>query len=243
MAPEASSQHQPTIPFGTHSTSNRGVTMTWRRWLSFTSVLVATGLYARPAAAQLAPTGGDYADQPSDTGFSGGVDSSGGYSASVPLDVPGARGGLPIPVSIVYGGGGVGAAGLGWDVPLSYIIRDNTIARRRPKVTDTGSPQAREAMSLVLEGRSMDLVRSGSDWVPRRNAPDMLVRQQGDGNWVVYDGQGRTYSFTVAATTGGVSMWLLSSITGVGGSKVELDYSITTPTVPGAAASRSTSPT
>ena len=52
-------------------------------------------LSVRPAAAQLAPTGGHYANQPSDTGFTGGVSSSGGYSTSVPLDLPGARNGLP----------------------------------------------------------------------------------------------------------------------------------------------------
>ncbi|MGH9886852.1 MAG: hypothetical protein ACREBE_15080, partial [bacterium] len=85
--------------------------MRWKRWVSFAILSLAVPLAARPAAAQLAPTGGHYANQPSDTGFTGGVDSSGGYSASVPLDIPGARNGLPVPVSIVYGGGGVGAAG------------------------------------------------------------------------------------------------------------------------------------
>src|SRR6185436_11951105 len=49
------------------------------------------------------------------------------------------------------------------------------------------------------------------------------------------DGQGRTYSFTVSPTMNGATLWLLSSITGVGGSKVQLDYSITTPAVPGGA--------
>src|SRR6185436_19705356 len=98
----------------------------------------------RPAAAQLAPTGAHYAAQASDTGFSGSVNSSGGYGASVPLDLPAARGGLPVPVSIVYGERGVGAAGLGWDVPLSYIYRDRTIAHRRPMPTGNGGWQPRE---------------------------------------------------------------------------------------------------
>src|SRR5262245_30408022 len=102
--------------------------MTWRRWLSLAAVSLATALSARPAAAQLAPTGGHYAAQASDTGFTGGVSSSGTYTTSVPLDLPGARNGLPVPVSLVYGGGGVGAAGLGWDVPLSYILVEKTIA-------------------------------------------------------------------------------------------------------------------
>jgi hypothetical protein len=49
----------------------------------------------------------------------------------------------------------------------------------------------------------------------------------------MFDGQGRTYSFTVSPTMNGGTLWLLSSITGVGGSKVQIDYSITTPSVPG----------
>jgi hypothetical protein len=153
----------------------------------------------------------------------------------VPLDLPGARGGLPVPVQIVYGGSRVGAAGLGWDVPLSYIYVDQTIAHRRPMRTANGGWQSRLAVSLVLEGRALDLVQTGSDWVARRDAPDILVRQQSDGTWMLFDGQGRTYSFTVAATPGNpaAAMWLLKRIAGVGGSKVELDYSVTTPTVPG----------
>ena len=68
----------------------------------------------------MAPMGGDhYAARESDTGFAGGVGSSGGYGTSVPLDLPGARGGLPVPVQVVFGGRRFGAAGLGWDVPLS----------------------------------------------------------------------------------------------------------------------------
>src|SRR6266496_692980 len=102
--------------------------MAWRTWLSLGVFSLAAALAARPARAQLAPTGGHYAARASDTGFEGGVSSSGQYGASVPLDFPGAHHGLPIPVEIVYGEHGVGAAGLGWDVPLSYIRRDTTMA-------------------------------------------------------------------------------------------------------------------
>jgi YD repeat-containing protein len=204
-----------------------------KRCLLTLAVALIPSLAVRPAAAQLAPTGAHYAAQASDTGFSGSVNSSGGYATSVPLDLPAARGGLPVPVSIVYGGRGVGAAGLGWDVPLSYIYRDRTIAHRRPMATVNGAWQAREAITLVLEGRHLDLVQTASGWAARRDAPDILVRQQGDGTWVMFDGQGRTYSFTVSPTMNGGTLWLLSSITGVGGSKVQIDYSITTPSVPG----------
>jgi len=206
--------------------------MMWRR-LSFVFVPLAACLFARPVAAQLAPTGGHYAAQPSDTGFAGGVSSSGGYSSSVPLDLPAARGGLPIPLQLVYTERGIGAAGLGWEVPLSYIVRDTTIAHRRPMSIAGGGWQAREEITLVLGGNSLNLVRTATGYAARSDAPAVVARQQGDGTWVVFDGAGHTYSFTVAAATGSVSMWLLKTVTGVGGSSLVLEYSIAAPTVPG----------
>src|SRR5262249_54495788 len=68
----------------------------------------------------------------------------------------------------------------------------------------------------------------------RRDAPDLAIREQTDGSWVMYDGQGRTYTFTtVSSALSGANLWLLTTITGVGGSRVQLDYNITTPTIPG----------
>src|SRR5262249_48107547 len=133
--------------------------MTRRRWLSLAIFALAAFLAAGPAAAQLAPTGGHYAMQASDTGFAGGVTASRGSSAPVPLALPGARGGLPVPVGIVYSERGVGAAGPGFDVPLSYIRRDLTFAHRRPKGDSGTTPQPRERVSLVLGGQSHELVK------------------------------------------------------------------------------------
>src|SRR5689334_1644895 len=105
--------------------------MTRRRWASLGLVSLAMGLAARPASAQLATAGGHDGGSLATGGFSG-LTNSGGYSAAVPLDLPPARGGLSIPVQIIYTERGVGAAGLGWDVPLSFIRRDTTFAHRRP---------------------------------------------------------------------------------------------------------------
>src|SRR5262249_25629597 len=88
-----------------------------RCMLAAVSVLGASST----AVAQLAPLGGHYQTGASSTGFEGVSNSQGAYSASVPLDLPSARGGLPIPVRVSYTGREVGAAGLGWDVPLSFI--------------------------------------------------------------------------------------------------------------------------
>jgi hypothetical protein len=191
-------------------------------------------LAATPASAQLAPTGGHYAGRPSDTGYAGEVNSSGGYQAAVPLDWPSVRGGLPIPLQLSYRERGVGAAGAGWDVPLSYIRRDTTLARRRPAGTADVAPQAREQVTLVLEGQQLDLVRTAAGWVAQRDAPDLAIREQNDGTWVVFDGGGRTYQFTVAAPAlSGVGLWHLAAITGPGGSKVALNYTVGAPTIAG----------
>lgn len=101
------------------------------KWFALALVM----LVASPRVfAQEAPTGGHYAGRPSDTGFGGThVNATGAFPAAVPLDLPAARGGLPIPLQIVYGGRGCGAAGLGWDIPLSYVQRDRTLAHRRPE--------------------------------------------------------------------------------------------------------------
>ena len=77
--------------------------MTRRRWLSLSCVVLGAAVTARPAWAQLSlPPAG-----PSGGGFAGG--NSGGYGASVPLEIPAAHGGLPIPVQITYSEHGVGA--------------------------------------------------------------------------------------------------------------------------------------
>src|SRR5262249_54481258 len=143
--------------------------MRGRSWLSLAIVSIAA-LVAGPAAAQLAPTGGHYAARASDTGFTGGVTVSGGYSASVPLDLPGARGGLPVPVAIVYGERGVGAAGLGWDVPLSYIRRDLTVAHLPPPGPSRAAPQPRHRVMLVLGGTPMEVGRGSTGSGARSHA-------------------------------------------------------------------------
>lgn len=95
----------------------------------------------RSAFAQLAPTGSHYAGRVSDTGHQS-VTATGGFPASVALDFPAARGGIGIPVSLTHGRRGFGAGGLGWDVPLSFVRRDDTVSRRRPARLPGGGVKA-----------------------------------------------------------------------------------------------------
>jgi RHS repeat-associated protein len=196
-----------------------------RSILSSLRVAIALCVAALPhtAAAQLAPTGGHYGGRSSDTGFTGPINPTGGFSASVPIDLPPARGSLPVPFQISYGARGVGAAGLGWEIPLSYVRRDTTFARRRP-ASFSLSPTARPQVTLSLEGRMVELISNGgTTWIARRDGPDLLAREQ-NGGWVLYDSEGRTYAFTQPSVIAGTGLWLLTSVTGAGGSKVLLEY-------------------
>ncbi|RYZ42418.1 MAG: hypothetical protein EOO71_07965 [Myxococcaceae bacterium] len=198
------------------------------------------GMWPLLGTAQLAPTGGHYAGRPSDTGTSlGAVNASGGYSASIPLDLPGSRGGLPVPVSIGYGARGVGAVGLGWDIPLSYVRRDTSFAHRKPRV-GTGVPSGREQVTLSLQGQTLELfprqVSAGPPqvlhWGARDGAPDLLLKEV-DGTWVMYDGEGWTWTFTALSGLDGTGLWLLTSITGPDNTAVQLTYDISRTPIPG----------
>jgi hypothetical protein len=162
---------------------------------------VAVTAAAPPARAQLAPTGGHYAARASDTGFSALVNSSGAFSQTVPLDLPQAKGALPVPVQIVYGGRAVGAAGMGWDVPLSYVLRDTSFDHRLPTLDANSVPVGTQRLTLVLNGRAMLLMRKGDQqtstiWVPIHDGPQIEVHEDAqNGAMLVYDGEGNTYTF------------------------------------------------
>jgi hypothetical protein len=88
-----------------------------------------------------------------------------------------------VPVRLVFGGRRFGAAGLGWDVPLSSISRNVRLTHRRPANNPDTSPQAREQLTLSLEGGGIELVRKADDtgWVARRNDAQIEVRDVGGG--------------------------------------------------------------
>jgi RHS repeat-associated protein len=200
----------------------------WSRATSFvfTVAVLATILAAPPreASAQLAPTGAHYAARESDTGHSA-AEPGGEFSASVPLDFPSSRQGLPVPVSIVHGGNRFGAAGLGWDVPISFIRRDLSLAHRRPADSDADPPQPREQVSLNLLGQSLELIPSGNGttWIARVGSPGVSAFEEA-GAWKVQDANGFLYTFETYTELAGMDMWLLRTIAGAGKATVKLTY-------------------
>lgn len=138
----------------------------------FTQLLARLALVAavlvvpRPALGQIAPTGVHYAGRPSDTGHVGPND-SGGYSAAIPFELPPSRGDLPLPLQVVSGAKGFGAAGVGWDVPLSYVLVDRSFAHRRPAMVPGATPSPRERITVSLLGQQAEMIRTGSGWIAR----------------------------------------------------------------------------
>jgi hypothetical protein len=188
-------------------------------------VVLAVVLGASTARAQMAPMGDHYAGRPSDTGHEGLVNAVGAYTTSVPLDLPPTRDGLAVPVQIVSGEYGVGAAGAGWDVPLTYVRRDMSFAGRRPQDVTGAAPVGRERVTLSMQGRTMELVRKGQGWIPRSDAPTLSLTEQSN-TWTMFDGEGRTYLFTQPAVLAATGLWLLRSVGGPGGTMMQLDYDV-----------------
>lgn len=208
-----------------------------RHFSFYLSTLIGSATVAVMAGAQLA--------QALDTGFAGAVNKQGGYSATVPLDLAPVRGGLPVPLSVVYGGRHFGAAGLSWDVPLSYIYHSKTIARHRPKPApfsvDSPTPiNSPDLLVLMLLGEPIELVRNAADnrWVGRYHSEQLQVLDRGNGIMAAYDGNGLAYIFNAQGGCPGClldngNLFMLESIVGPGGNSVQLIYKFSTPVLPG----------
>lgn len=195
------------------------------------SVLIVIGSFVGGghALAQLAPTGDHYAGRASDTGFSP-VSGTGAYGASVPLALPPARGGLPLPISISYGRRGVGAVGLGWDLPLSYVQIDRTVTRRRPAYGPNLPIAGREQVVVSVAGRITNMIKTGTVWVAQ-GAPDLELRNEATNLWVLRDAQGQEFRFTQVVDS---DFWLLTSVTSVkSANRIELAYEVTLPSFAG----------
>jgi RHS repeat-associated protein len=201
-------------------------------------------LLTSPAHAQLysyTPNGGNQAGRATDTGH-GSINASGGHSTSIPLSLPEARGDLPVPLSIVSGGRNVGAAGMGWDIPLSYVQVTRSVSRIRPRFAPGDPVQARERVILSLAGRVVEMVpRPNGEWVGRADGPNLILRQTSAAEMVLDDGAGRTWRFGRPQGDSGATppenMYLLTQIRGHGAAnRVELGYEIDWHTVQGTTA-------
>jgi RHS repeat-associated protein len=189
--------------------------------------------FSTQVGAQQAPTGDHYAGRPSDTGVGGTqISPLGGFSSTVPLELPRERASLPLPIEISYSGHGTGAAGFGWDIPLSYIQDDLSFAHRRPLFRADTAPQARRRTYLALLGAGGELVEEGDHFALRTGTRALTVRKS-QGVFYAYDGGGRTYVFKRPVSLGNTGLWLLDSIATAGNATVQLSYDISSSPIAG----------
>ena len=205
-------------------------------WPLLLIVALTSGLPPRRALAQVAPTGAHYAGRASDTGFdANGPTAAGAFPAAVPLDLPQPRGAIPLPLRVAYTGRGFGSAGLGWDVPLSYVRLDKSLAHRRPTTAGNTAPGVADRISMMLQGAVIDVARKADgSWVARQGATELLLKAGSSNDWLLYDGNGMTYHFTDWGGLSGHGVWLLTTITGRATSNVvTLTYSVPDVALPG----------
>ncbi len=172
------------------------------------------------------PIGGHHAGRGPDTG------GSRGYSTTVPLDLPAARGGLPVPVTLRLGGTRVGALGRGGDVQLSFISDLSTFARRRPTGEVAGPATPTRRVLLSLSGEQVELVFKERDaanyevWAPQHGRPGLLAKKL-TGVWRVYAPDGLTYTFAqLGYPQLALDLYLLDRVEGPSGAKVQLVYEL-----------------
>jgi hypothetical protein len=66
-------------------------------------------------------------------GGSASVGTKGNLTSTLPIALPAPRGGVPLPFAVSYTGSNiVGAAGMGWDIPIAGVTRQRNLSRRKP---------------------------------------------------------------------------------------------------------------
>jgi len=183
-----------------------------RKHVSFATLsILAFSLLARHVGAGESTTG---------IGAIGGglsVTPAGTVSLSVPLSLPPARGGVPIPLRIVHDGSGRGGElGVGWSIPFTYVEKTETFAHTRPKyfADPNRAPEPLDRVYLSLDGAKMLMVpvdNSGT-YRPMVGPQTMTLVDRGSLGWRLFDGSGHTFDMTRDPHLAQKGLWLLTVV-------------------------------
>ena len=185
-------------------------------------------LLPRAGHTQVSPTGGHHSASALTRGIESGLNAVGAFSLAVPLNLPESRSGLPLPLSIEYfGGSRVGAAGVGWSIPLSYVRRSTSVSGRLPSDHSLTSP---ERLSVVVTGASYTLTATVAPGIYRPTiAPNRFeLRTNASQGWTGFDDRGLQYTFEQIPEVGDDGLWLLTRIAErfPGGDEVRVSYNV-----------------
>lgn len=205
-------------------------------WAHIALAVLGASVVARSDASAASSEGSVLAVETSPVGNAptdGTVSTTGSYSTLAPLELPVPRGDLVVPLSLVYDGSRrLGAAGVGWDIPLSYVEVSSTLSRRKPN----GSTTVAQRVLLNIDGNATLMVQTDAPDIYRPFTADAYGELQRVYNAGAYDWHyraptGLIYVFTQLGTVDpsdiwDSSRWYLTRIHDTSGNRVEVTYSV-----------------
>jgi YD repeat-containing protein len=158
-----------------------------------TSSSLATALATEPGDRAYTPLGGGAIGVPASIGARGNI------AVSLPLIFPPPRGGLPLPFAVSYDGSHtVGAAGVGWDIPLPGVTRQHNLSRRKPIHRFQGQADPATADRLFVDAGRGPMLMSVTDTAGVYQSFSngyFELRQVGNTAFTGQDASGRAWVF------------------------------------------------
>ncbi len=163
-------------------------------------------------------------------GDSGGLGSRGTLQLQVPMVLPTPRGDVPLPFAVVYTGGpSIGAAGVGWEVPIAGVVRQRNISRRKPvhPLGPAGAPRTADRILLDLGAGTMLMSRTESPGVYQPFGRGYFRLAETPVGFTGTDGSGRVWIFERLAGLFADEVFPLTRVVDVTGrNRVDLHYDI-----------------
>jgi hypothetical protein len=187
------------------------------------SLTIATA--SEPGDRAFTPLGGGAIGLPASVGARGNI------AVALPLVFPAPRGGLPLPFAVSYdGSNSVGAAGVGWDIPIPGVTRQHNLSRRKPVHRFQGQADPATADRLFVDTGTGPMLMSLTDNAgvyQTFNNGYFELRQLGNTAFVGQDGSGRTWVFQKLPALYDDDFFPLVRIADAGGgNRVDLVYDV-----------------
>jgi RHS repeat-associated protein len=131
-------------------------------------------------------------------GQAGSVGATGNLTISLPLTLPSPRGALPLPFGVVYNGSNsIGAAGIGWDIPILGVTRQHNLSRRKPlhRFTSEADPATADRIFLDVGNGPMLMAPTNTPGVFQPFANGFYELKFASGAFTGRDVEGRLWIF------------------------------------------------
>jgi RHS repeat-associated protein len=158
------------------------------------------------------------------------IDANGKLTLSLPLILPLPRGGVPLPFAVTYNGSNVvGAAGMGWDIPIANVTWQHNLSRRKPIHRFEGEQKPATADRLVVDlGEGpMLMAPTNAANVYQPFAGGYYDLRYNGASFIGRDTSGRSWTFSkVAALLDDDYFALTSIVDTTGRNRVDFHYDV-----------------